>query len=114
MYKHNDLWSFIFKTILGLLPQEKHKRSVSYDILAVDMRYSTQHIILRYAREAFQQHSGQSAVAKYIKEKSERIFGRYFQCVVGKSYTYYVSHNDLYYFYFKMNDYYILVFRTRS
>lgn len=106
--------AFIFKTILGLLPQEKHKRSVSYDILAVDMRYNTQHMILSFAREAFQQHSGQSAVAKYIKQKSERFFGKYFQCVVGKSYGYYVNHNDLYYFYFKMNDYYILVFRTNS
>ncbi|VDH97511.1 Hypothetical predicted protein [Mytilus galloprovincialis] len=98
----------------GLLPQGKHKRSLSYDILAVDMRYSTQHTLLRYAREAFQQHSYSSDVAEYIQNKARRYIGGTFQCVVGTSYGYSIIHNDLYYFYFKMNRYNILVFRTRA
>ncbi|XP_052072600.1 uncharacterized protein LOC127710701 [Mytilus californianus] len=99
----------------GFIPKvNQHKRSSSEQILIVDMSYATQQNVLIHAREAFRFYSTPLDMARHIKKLLDRNLYGYYNCIVGTSFSYYISYDLRHLIFFRMNGYYILVFRRGS
>lgn len=67
---------------------------------------------LHYAREALNRYTSTKDISGHIKDELDDYGGGNYNCIVGTSYGYSITYNDRYLFYFTLNNYHILVFRT--
>lgn len=91
-----------------------YKRGSSAQILILHMRYAMQQTVLIYASEAFRLYSRPLDIARKIKTMVDANYNHEngsFHCIVGRSFAFYITYDLEHYIFFKMNGYYILVFR---
>ncbi|XP_063399488.1 uncharacterized protein LOC134684137 [Mytilus trossulus] len=89
----------------------KRSSSDDVDIRTVHMSVYMQKKTIQYSREGKHRYSNTADIAEHIKVSLDGHGGGKYHCIVGSSFGFYVTYNLNYYFYFKLGDLYILVFR---
>ncbi|XP_052075528.1 uncharacterized protein LOC127712986 [Mytilus californianus] len=90
----------------------KQKRYSSVHILGQTMSSSVKNTVFTFAREAILYVRKPREMAIHIKKRLDKYMVGKYNCVLSSSYFLFsISNKRGYYIYFKMNGYYILVFR---
>ncbi len=81
-------------------------------IKVVDMPEEMQEEIVALARRALVEYEREKAMAEFLKKECDRLYGPAWQCIVGKSFGSFVTHEAKRFFYFYIQDTAFLLFKT--
>lgn len=81
-----------------------------------DMSDSMQSRAISVIRTAFEQHHTESlrAVAEFIKKVFDAEYAAHWQCIIGRSFGSYVSHEPETFFFGYANEYAVMLFKTMA
>lgn len=68
--------------------------------------------VLDSATRAFTRYNSTGDIAQYIKKEFDNKYHRYWQCIVGEQFSFYVHHQTNRCIYFKQDQYYVLLFKS--
>nr|CDS29175.1 dynein light chain [Hymenolepis microstoma] len=63
--------------------------------------------------EAGTRYNNYIDISKYIKETFEKKYGDFWQCIVGKSFSCYVSYVGEDYIFFRLDDLFVMLYRIK-
>lgn len=82
------------------------------EVKKVKMSSSMKQYAVDCATLAHIRYSSKSDIAVYIKNEFNDRYGRYWNCVVGEQFGYYIYHKPNHYIYFKLDQYYVVLFKS--
>ena len=78
----------------------------------VEMPEAMKQDVVECATRAFTRYNSTRDIAQYIKKEFDNKYNRYWQCIVGEQFSFYVHHQTNRYIYFKIDQYYIVLFKS--
>ena len=90
------------------------KREKGDKVKVIDnvMNYDKTQYAIKIAKEAYYNNKTEKGIATYISTKFDLKYKKYWQCIVGLSYNYYITCNSDEFIYFSLGQFDILLFRN--
>ena len=90
----------------------KREKGNNIDVNNNDMNDDMIQYAIKIAKEAYYYNKNDDGIAQYIKKEFDSKYNKYWECIVGLSYSFAISHNRKEYIYFKLGEYDVILFRV--
>ena len=95
-------------------PFIKKEKGDNIDVIDSKMDDGMKLYAIEIAREAYYYNKNEDGIASYIREKFDQKYNKFWQCIVGLSYTYNIWHNKKEFIYFNLGQFNVLLFRHKA
>ena len=82
------------------------------EVKRVEMPSSMKQYVVDCATLAYIRYDSRNDIARYLKNEFNNRYGQYWQCIVGEQFVFSISFNRNHYIYFKLDQYYVVLFQT--
>ena len=84
------------------------------EMKTVDMSSSMKQYAVDCATLAYIRYDSKINIALYIKNEFNNRYGQYWQCIVGEQFSFSITKKLNHYIFFKLDQYYVVLFKSPS
>ena len=95
-------------------PFIKNENGDNIDVIDSKMDYDMEQYAIEIAREAYYYNKNEHGIADYIREKFDQKYNKFWQCIVGLSFTYNIWQKKNEFIYFSLGQFKVLLFRNKT
>ena len=95
-------------------PFIKKENGDNIDVINSQMDYDMEQYAIEIARKAYYYNKNEHGIADYIREKFDQKYNKFWQCIVGLSFTYNIWQKKNEFIYFSLGQFKVLLFRHNT